>query len=137
MQAVPAGFVPFGLDFGFLRAIGPMYVRLENGLEVLGLRVEERHCNSVRIAHGGLLAAFADILVTRAVSVTRDPPSPALTISLNTDFIGAAPLGCWLEGRATVKKATGSIVFATCEVRADETLVFQASGAMKMLVKRS
>lgn len=136
MQAVPAGFVPFSLDFGFLRAIGPLYCRMENGVEVLGLRVEDRHCNSVSIAHGGLLAALADILVTRSVSITRSPPAPALTLSLNTDFIGAAPLGAWLEGRATVKKATGSIVFATCEVRADEAIVFQASAAMKMLAKK-
>jgi uncharacterized protein (TIGR00369 family) len=136
MQAVPAGFSPLNLDFGFLKLIGPIYCRLDNGVEVLGLRVEERHCNSVAIAHGGVLAAFADVLVTRAVSITRQPPVPALTISLNTDYIGAAPLGAWLEGRAVVNKATGSITFAACEVRVGEAIVLQASGAMKMLPKR-
>lgn len=136
MRAVPSGFEPFNLDFGFLRTIGPLYCRIENGMEVLGFFVEERHCNSVKVAHGGLLAAFADILVTRSVSITRSPPAPALTLSLNTDFIGAAPLGAWLEGRAAVKKATGSIVFASCEVWAGESIVFQASAAMKLLARR-
>jgi acyl-coenzyme A thioesterase 13 len=132
MSAVPSGFEIFEIPSAFIHLIGPLYRRIENNAEILGLRVEDRHCNYLQIAHGGLLATFADIVVSRAASVAKGGPPPhAVTVSLNVDFIGAAPSGCWLEGRASVGKVGKSLGFASCEVRNGDDLVLRASGVMK------
>jgi len=133
MQAVPPGYELFESRNGFIDLIGPLYCRRVDGAELFGMRVEPRHCNTLHIAHGGLLATFADVVVSRAAAVARNESCYAVTVSLNTDFIAGAPLDSWIEGRASVGKAGNSIAFVSCEVFAGETLCLRASGVMKYL----
>lgn len=133
MQAVPQGFEPFDSHNGFIDLIGPIYRRRLDDIESFGMRIEPRHCNTLHIAHGGLLATFADVVVSRAAAMARGELAYAVTVSLNTDFIAGAPLGAWLEGRANVGRAGSGIAFVSCDVFADQTLVLRASGVMKYL----
>lgn len=131
--AVPPGFEPFDTHNGFIDLIGPLYCRVTDEGEVFGMRVEPRHCNSLLIAHGGLLTTFADVVVSRAAAIAKSPPSYAVTVSLNTDFIAGAAQGAWIEGRASVGRIGGSLAFASCDVCADGVLLLRASGVMKYL----
>jgi len=133
MQALPPGYEPFDSRNGFVDLIGPLYCLRDGDQEVFGLRVEPRHCNTLNIAHGGLLTTFADVVVSRAASVAKTPPSYAVTVSLNTDFMAGAPLGSWLEGRAQVGRIGGSLAFVSCDIFADTVLALRASGVIKFL----
>lgn len=131
MSVVPEGFAPLVVTGGFRHLIGPIYRRDSSDVITLGLRIGAQHCNPNGMAHGGLLSAFADIVLSYTLAERRQPMEIPLTLSLTTEFIAAAPLSAWLEGSAVIKKSGGGINFATCEIRADSALVAQASGVFK------
>lgn len=136
-EEVPPGFQPFQhLHIGFIELIGPLYFKREGAVETLGWRVLPKHCNAYPMAHGGMTAAFADILTSHAVYTSQTPRGEVLTISLTTDFLNVAPLGAWVEGRARLVSVGTSIGFATCEIFADDKLIMQASGKFKIRPKR-
>lgn len=74
-----------------------------------GVRLLDRHCNSRGIVHGGFLSSFADGLA--ATAVFREVRRSAVTVKLNTEFLRAAKAGEWLQGTATVNRATGKTAF--------------------------
>ncbi|MCE2919664.1 MAG: hypothetical protein LW837_06935, partial [Roseomonas sp.] len=61
LPAIPEGFVPRPAGGPFLEPIGPIMIRRDHGPLAFGLRIEKRHCNSKDMAHGGMLATFADL----------------------------------------------------------------------------
>lgn len=130
---IPAGYTRYDSQNNFVEYIGPLYWRDGTEGPQFGFRVESRHCNMLDIAHGGLLSAFADIVITRMVAECTEVPRRALTLSLTTDFIGAARRGAWVESQVCVSKHSGSIGFASCEVFADGVLVLHASAVMKYI----
>lgn len=131
VSKVPEGYTPLAVSGGFRHLIGPIH-RLDDANKILlGLRIEAQHCNPNGMAHGGLLSAFADIVLSYTLAGRRQPMEIPLTLSLTTEFIAAAPLGAWLESCAVIKKSGGEITFATCEIHADGALVGQASGVFK------
>lgn len=132
-SAIPPGYTRIDVHIPFLELLGPFYQCLDGGAEVIGLRVEPRHCNLQRIAHGGLTAALADIVTGRAVFLSQGTRQPTLTVTLNTEFHGKAPLGCWLEGRARLERKGSSLAFASAELFADGARIGRASGVFKLL----
>ncbi|HQR03340.1 MAG: PaaI family thioesterase [Proteobacteria bacterium] len=128
---VPPGFSPVDTLSGFLTAMGPIYEKVDAGRRTYGLRVEERHCNTFDKAHGGTLAGLADVTLARSLAHMRTPFFAPVTLSLNVEFVAAAPRGGWLEGYARIRKADGSIAFAEAEFHCDGKLVAIASGVFK------
>ena len=134
----PEGFLPLPATSGFIDVNGPLYVRRvsrDGGERVLiGMRVEERHCNPLRNCHGGMLATFADMLFP--LSIHRIDPAVKnrflITVNLQLDYLAAAPLGCWLQGEVELLKVTRSLVFAQGLVHADDNLALRASGIFKI-----
>jgi uncharacterized protein (TIGR00369 family) len=133
---VPAGFEPFGGHIGFARLTGPYYSRSDADGTVIGFRVAQHHCNAYPMVHGGMTAAFADIVTSFAVWNSLSPRGDVLTISLTTDFINTAPLGAWVEGRGKLISKGSSIAFACCEIFADGKLIMAASGKFKIRARR-
>ncbi len=75
---------------------------------------------------------FADIMLSTAAQYQTDIPRQFLpTISLQMDFIAAAPLGSWVQGRADILRVTRNLVFSQGLVEADGTLVLRASGVFR------
>ena len=130
-QTVPDGFRPVPMD-RFMGLTGPLYVKPEDDKLVLGLRVESRHCNPADICHGGMLMTLADMLLGMGSNYQGKLGRFLPTVSMTTDFMAPAPLGCWLEGRTEVLRTTRNLVFAQCLVTADGNLSLRASGIMKM-----
>ena len=58
-----------------------------------------------------------------------------VTISLELKFISQVKLGQELIGLAKVQKKTKSLVFLTCELRADDKIAATASGIWKIIKK--
>ena len=130
---VPEGFSLVTMQYGFVGTVGPLYHRADAHGEVLAVRVEERHCNLGKVAHGGMITALADIAIGYRLVRSRKPLMWSLSLSLNTDFVGTAPLGCWLEARATLRRVGSSIAFVACDLSTEGKTVAIASSVLKIL----
>jgi uncharacterized protein (TIGR00369 family) len=109
---VPAGFTVFEPQGPFLEHIGPVQVREDDDGLVFGLRAEERHTNHRGTIQGGLLSAFADFALGRAIGADADDDKARATVSLTVDFLRPASPGDWIESRARVERVGGTLSFA-------------------------
>ena len=136
---VPEGFARQTIGGEFIVANGPLYERFDAGVYRLGFRVEARHCNTMGICHGGMMATFCDMLLP----ITAFHATPALhgrflpTVSLQIDYLAPAPKGAWVEGQAQVLRTTRSLVFAQGLVTADGQTVARVSGVFKIGAARA
>jgi acyl-coenzyme A thioesterase PaaI-like protein len=125
----PPGFEPHLSAGGYSRHNGPFYQKLDGHTNYRGFYVLERHCNSMGIAHGGLLVSFADALLGMAVyRVTRRAP---ITVRLTSDFIASAKQGDWVEGKGTVIKADATVIFVNATIYVADKTVLTAQGVFK------
>ena len=125
----PAGFTPHLSAGGYSRHNGPFYQKLDGRDNYRGFYVLDRHCNSMGIAHGGLLVSFADALLGMAVyRVTRKAP---LTVRLTTDFTASARRGDWVEGKGQVVEVSEDVIFVSAMIYVGETTVLAAQGLFK------
>lgn len=131
--AVPDGFVPLPFLFGFVGVNGPLWLKRDGDKLHLGFRAEERHCNPMRIVHGGMLATFADMQLPFGARYQAGMPSTFLpTVNLSLDYIAPAKMGAWIEGETEVLRKTRSFVFAQCRITADGELAVRANGLFKI-----
>ena len=94
----------------FLAHVGPI---LADG-DVLGLRIAAHHLNRAGAAQGGLLATLVDFALGRAIHASAE--SRAVTVSLTTDYLGAAEEGDFVEARTEVERLGGTLAFADCSL---------------------
>src|ERR1700733_16219528 len=135
---IPEGFAPFKLSMGFLEANGPLYGKWDDEHLLLGFRVEMRHCNPGQVAHGGMLATFADMLLPIAARFQSKMDMGFLpTVNLACDFLSPAPLGAWVEGRADPVKMTRNLLFAQGIATADGEPILRANGIFKITSRDS
>jgi len=136
MQAAnaPPGWSVMPFHFGFVGVNGPLYVKRDETDLLVGFRVEERHCNPMKTAHGGMMSLFADMLMPIAARFQAEGMADKFlpTIHLGIDFLGTAPLGAWVEGRTRVGKVTRKMVFADCFATADGEPCLRANGVFKI-----
>lgn len=129
----PAGWFRFPTVDGFIGTNGPLFVRKDGEGVVLGLRVEERHCNPNNMCHGGMLMTLADMLLPIGARVAAKlPPVFLPTISLSMDYLAPAPLGAWIEGRARVLRVTRNLLFADGLITVGDETVARTSGTFKI-----
>ena len=130
---IPEGFKIRHLGDGFMDLAGPLYYKKKEGGIILGFRVEMRHCNPMRVCHGGMLATFTDMLLAVAGHSHPNAKNRFLpTISLQLDYLAAAKLGTWVQGEARVLKATRNMVFMDGLLQADGEPVARVSGIFKI-----
>jgi uncharacterized protein (TIGR00369 family) len=132
--SIPEGFRAREFGGGFIGVNGPLYARRTEAGFQLGFRVEERHCNPMRICHGGMMATFCDMLLPISAHVmAKDLAQRFLpTINLQIDYLAASPLGAWVQGEAELLRATRSLVFMQGLVQADGVSVARVSGIFKI-----
>ena len=132
-SAIPAGFRPIVMGGPFIEANGPLYGRWTGEKLQLGFRVEHRHTNPIGTCHGGMLASFCDMLLPAMTMYqgTDGRRSFLPTINLQIDYIGAAPLGAWVQGEGDVLQRTRTMVFAQALVAADGVPALRTSGIFR------
>ena len=129
---VPNGFEPVHIGGEFATRNGPLYARWHDEHLQMGFRVGPGHVNPGNNCHGGWLATFADIMISTAAQYQSDIPRQFLpTISLQMDFMAAAPFGAWVQGQAEILRVTRNLVFSQGLVYADGTLALRTSGVFK------
>lgn len=124
---IPEGFEPLFRTSPALALIGPLYSRGKGADLVLGLRIEEKHCNARGTAHGGILAMLADVALGYALATATDPPTAAVTANLSLDYLGAAKAGDWVESRVEFQKMGSRLAFGNCYIAAGGQRIARAS----------
>jgi acyl-coenzyme A thioesterase PaaI-like protein len=148
-MTIPAGFRRLAGESPFSKWAGPFYVRSDDSNIVLGFEVAAHHCNRAGRLHGSMICAAADLAIGQNVGAavaelgyaSTDPSrrvgAGIATISLNTDFVGYAPEGAWIEVHVDVQKAGRSVSFANAYVRHKGERIARASAVFKTLQPRS
>jgi uncharacterized protein (TIGR00369 family) len=114
---------------------GPFYFRIEaDGSVRCAMRAQAQHMNAGGAVHGGLLLTFADYAL---FAIAQDAlAGPAVTVSLNGDFMGPATLGDLLEATGEVVRAGGSLVFVRGLISTGGAPVMTFSGVIKKIRPR-
>ncbi|HSV45231.1 MAG TPA: PaaI family thioesterase [Ramlibacter sp.] len=124
---LPPGFERMPTFGPFHAHAGPMYVRCQDGVWTVGLRVEDKHRNRMQAMHGGMICTLADTATHWAAKQAQQPARMLLTTNLAVNLMGNAAPGEWVEARAQVLRSGRSIVFAQCLITCGSRTIAQAS----------
>jgi len=97
--------------------LGPMIVRrggdgVADDIARVRMFPERQHRNLGDVVHGGTMMGFIDCALFAAMRVLELGPSgSAVTLELQTHFIGAARLGEPLEAQVEIARETGRFLF--------------------------
>jgi len=104
---LPEGFQldPRNQAHTFSGLVGPFYSRRQGNDFSLGLRIEERHCNSRGTCHGGLLATLADVALGYACAIaasTGGEKRNFVTVDLSLQYLASTHIGDWVQSEVAV-----------------------------------
>ena len=131
---IPAGYTPLMPERkqDYMGLIGPFYVRpLDHGL-CIGIRLEFRHCNPFKEAHGGFMTAMADLSLGACLLHSEARPPSVATLSLTSNFLAPPRLGDWVEAHARPDRVGLRIAFASVDFMVAGERVGYASGTFKV-----
>ncbi len=112
--------------------VGPFYYReTADGYECAFVP-GDKNCNVNGLVHGGILMTFADFSLCIAATDHYKNESCS-TISFSADFVAAASKGVAITCTPSVTRQTGSMVFVTGSLIADDTIVLTFSAVVKRL----
>ena len=94
--------------------------------------VNQNHLNAAGITHGGYLAALIDAGAGTAAHRSADN-APCVTISLDIKFIGTSKSGDEIIGKVIILKKTKTLVFLSCELKCNNSIITSASGVWKII----
>ena len=102
-------------ESSFSRLMGMTLVAREDGRAAVALTVDDRHLNTVGVAHGGILTSLMDTACGAAVSYQPSIDGmPVMTVSLQASYLGAGFPGDTLTATAA-RRGRGRRVI-TCQV---------------------
>jgi len=111
---------------------GPFYFRKEGDSAGVGFFSEPHHMNMGGVVHGGALLTLADMalwdICRREIGVFR-----GVTVTLNAEFVGAGPLGAFIEATGDVVRAGGKLLFARGIISAKGETLMSFSGTLKRI----
>lgn len=117
---------------GFIGLVGPLWTRREGETWAYGLRMEAKHLNPAQRVHGGALMTLMDHAIS-AVAWEACERRPCITVQMDTQFLGAALQGQFVEVRVKLTQQTGSLCFARAEMTTGTQLVMSAQAILKKL----
>ena len=128
-------FEQISLNPGFMKHNGGVLFKTISKNEYeFKATIQKNHLNKAGITHGGFISALVDAGAGTAAHWLADN-NPCVTVSLELKFIAAVYLGQELIGNTKIQKKTKSMVFLTCELKAEDKIVATASGVWKILKK--
>ncbi|WP_287459167.1 PaaI family thioesterase [Sphingomonas sp.] len=93
--------------------LGEMMVRIdEDGRARVRMTPQHQHSNLANVIHGGAMLGFIDVsLFAAARGFGLITAGTAVTLDLNTHFIGGGRIGEPLEARVELLRETGRLLF--------------------------
>ncbi|MES2338909.1 MAG: PaaI family thioesterase [Pseudomonadota bacterium] len=116
----------------FNTLLGPLSVRVDDGLARVRMTPEHRHSNLRDHLHGGALLGFIDIAMfagCRGFGVLT--AGAAVTLDLSAQFIGGAEIGRPVEAQVELLRETGRMLFVRGLVVQDDVRVAAFSGTLR------
>ena len=135
--APPAGFEPHFRRSPLTEPWEPIFSRRLPDRVIIGLYAREPHTNSRGMVHGGLIAALADNAMGLSCVVVltaqeRKPEGGLVTVSMATDFIGAAKLGQWVAFDTSYVRTGRTLCFAQAFITAAGEVIGRADARFKV-----
>ncbi len=127
----PAGFERATGRGSFSNHNGPYFHNAEGGQAFYALA---RHCNSVGLIHGGMLAAFLDGVLAGAAA--RGTGAVAITMHLSIDFLDMGRAGEWVLGEASLTRSSSDIAFVEGRAHVGGRSLARATGLFKLMRRR-
>ena len=132
---VPEGFTQAEDRGPFTSHNGPTYRKTGPKGPIVGLRILERHCNSMGFLHGGMAASFTDGAMAWAVWQVSQKMS--VTLKLTVEYFETGRMGDWLEAHARAVPGEDGLVYASADLMTNgELLVGRADGVFRTLRRR-
>lgn len=117
--------------------LGEITIRAEPGLARVRMMPERRHSNLSDAIHGGALLGFIDVaLFAASRSFGLIEAGPAVTLDLNTHFIGAGRIGETIEARVELLRETGRMLFLRGLIVQGEDVIAEFSGTIRKPTRR-
>ena len=109
---------------------GPFYFRKEGGKAGVGFFAESHHANMGGVIHGGALLTLADValwdICRREIGVFK-----GVTVTMNAEFVGAGPVGGFIEASGEMVKSGRKLMFARGLITAEGAPLLSFSGTLK------
>lgn len=93
--------------------------------------IQDYHINAGGVTHGGFIMSMLDSGMGTAAHQVIE--GSAVTISLNTNFIGGSKAGDKIIGFAKIKKKTRSLIFMYGQLKCGDKLLASAEGIWKII----
>ena len=93
--------------------------------------IQDYHINAGGVTHGGFIMSMLDSGMGTAAHQLIE--GSAVTISLNTNFIGGSKAGDKIIGLAKIKKKTRSLIFMYGQLKCEDKLLASAEGIWKII----
>ena len=148
MDKIAVGFEPLETTSPFILNVGPLYRQITEDQTLLGLLIEEKHCNSRGRLHGAMVCAVADIALGQNVGrlfaengAFEDADGALLpgvgmaTVSMSTDFAGTARVGDCVDVLVDVQRAGKRMAFANAYLCRGEERIARFSGVYQIIGK--
>lgn len=130
---IPSGFEPLQRGGPWFGQLGPVYAkRIDDAGIIIGLRLDERHMNVRRVAHGGMLMTLADSALGVAVMQAASARGLA-TVSMSCDFLEPATPGDWMEAHVELGRIGSRMAFASCHLIVNGRRILRASGVFALM----
>lgn len=117
---------------GFMALIGPLLRVTGAGRKhSYALQTNESHKNHLGIIHGGVITSLLDQVIAIAAWNAADR-QPAVTVQMETRFLGVARAGDFLRIQPLIRQATRSLMFVDADIICDDRQIASASAVMKI-----
>ncbi len=123
--------VRFGTPF--LDSSGPYFVPEDDGQRGLAMRVTAPHVNYVSVAHGGVLATFADVALSYQLFLLEPGGLPITTISMAVNYLAPGKLGDWLMSEVRIDRLGGKIAHTSGRLFCGDTTLMTMTGVYNLL----
>ena len=125
-----AGWYSWAGTDPFEDATGPFYLRRDEQGIVTGFMPGATNLNGHGIVHGGCLMTFADFSLFMFAAADGHNVG-GVTVSMNSEFIGAAEPGVLLEARGELLGGGRSLAFVRGVITAGTRRILSFSGTIK------
>ncbi len=112
---------------------GPFYFREKGPTPGVGFFSEARHANTGAMIHGGALLTLADMSLFDICFRAVGGSFRAVTVSLSSEFLGAGPIGEFIEATGEMTRSGKRLHFARGLVTAAGEPLMSFSGILKRL----
>lgn len=117
--------------------VGGHYVRNLDGKVEFAAEPGEQHRNNGPYLHGGYLMSIADQSLFAIARSRLSADTHAVTLTFNSEFLGAAVAGQTITGTGEVLRETGKLIFVRGTLAQEGALILSFSGTLRKVPRKA